>query len=90
METAETLTTLDSLPIGSRLLIRAKKNWRIAAVAAIREDRIVLTVCSDTGRNYRLRRGSDAEIFFSNGIAILRSEIEENWRENFCTYDRRW
>ena len=90
METAETQITLASLPIGARLLIRSKKDWRIAVVSKILEEKVTLIVCSPTGRNYRLWRKSDAEIIFDGKIPILKIEREENWRENFSNYDIRW
>jgi len=81
---------LNSLPIGARLLVRSKKDWRTAAISKIVEDRVVLTVCSPTGRTYRLRRELNAEIFFEGIIPILKPDLAENWRENFSLYDRRW
>ena len=82
--------TLNSLPIGARLLVRSKIDWRIAVVSKITEEKVTLSVCSSTGRNYRLRRTADAEIFYDGKIPILKIELEENWRENFSSYDIRW
>ena len=90
MEPAETQIALNSLPIGARLLVRSRRDWRTAAVSKIVEDRIVLTVCSPTGRTYRLRRELDTEIFFEGIIPILKYDIAENWRDNFTPYDHRW
>ena len=90
MEPAETQIALNSLPIGARLLVRSRKDWRTAAVSKIVEDRVVLTVCSPTGRTYRLRRELDTEIFFEGIIPILKYDLPENWRDNFTPYDHRW
>ncbi|MEO6051791.1 MAG: hypothetical protein ABIP78_10730 [Pyrinomonadaceae bacterium] len=90
METAETQITLDQLPIGSRLLVRSRTDWRFAAVSKIVEERIVLTVCSPGGRTYRLRRDADAAIFLHGQIPILISRYTDDWRDNFGTYDPRW
>lgn len=90
METSDTQITLDSLPIGARLLIRSKKDWRIAVVSQFLEETIRLIVCSPTGRNYRLWRKTDAEIIFDGKIPILKTDFEEDWRENFSNYDIRW
>ena len=90
MESAETQIALNSLPIGARLLVRSRKDWRTAAVSKIVEDRVVLTVCSPTGRTYRLRRELDTEIFFEGIIPILKYDLPENWRDNFTPYDHRW
>ena len=90
METAKTQITLDTLVIGSRLLVRSKKDWRFAAVSKMVDGRVVLTVCSPSGHNYRLRRDLDAEIFYEGSIPILKHEETEDWRENFSRYDLRW
>ena len=90
METAETQITLDKLAVGSRLLVRSKQDWRFAAVSRIAEERIILTVCSPSGRTYRLRRDMDSEVSMEGTIPILVYDSEENWRENFSRYDHRW
>lgn len=78
------------MPIGARLLVRSKKDWRTAAVSRIGEEKIVLTICSPTGRTYRLYREPDVELSYEGIIPILNSEPHENWRENFTAYDTRW
>ena len=90
METPETQITLDSLPIGARLLVRSKKDWRVAVISKILEEKITLIVSSPTGRNYRLWRKLDAEIIFDGKIPLLKIDLEENWRENLSSYDIRW
>ncbi len=90
MESAQIQITLQQLPIGARLLVRSKKDWRTAAVSAVRDERIVLTVCSPTGRTYRLRRELDSEIVFKGLIPVLKHYDDESWRDNFSTYDHRW
>lgn len=90
METPKTQITLDSLPIGARLLVRSKKDWRVAVISKILEEKVTLIVSSPSGRNYRLRRKLDAEIIFDGKIPILKIDLEENWRENFSSYDIRW
>ena len=90
METAETQITLRQLSIGARLLVRSKKDWRMAVVSQFNEEKATLIVCSPNGRNYRLLRLLEMEIIFDGKIPILKSESEENWRENFTKYDGRW
>lgn len=90
METPEPQITLLALPIGARLLVRSKKDWRTAAVARISEEKIVLTICSPSGRTYRLYREPDMEVVYEGIIPILKSDMEDNWRENFSRYDLRW
>ena len=81
---------LSDLPIGSRILYRAKEDWRSAAVCRIGEEKATLTVCSPTGRTYRLSRHLETRLEFEGEIPILISEHEDHWKENFTSYDRRW
>jgi hypothetical protein len=90
METSDTLKTLSELPTGARILVRSKTDWRSAVVSQFAIENVVITVCSPSGRTYRLRRSSAAEIIFDGGIAILKIESDEDWRENFTKYDFRW
>ncbi len=90
METPETQITLRDLPVGARLLVRSKIDWRVAVISKFDEEKATLIVCSPLGRTYRLRRLLDAEIVFDGKIPILKTETEENWRENFSKYDWRW
>ena len=90
METPETQITLETLPTGSRLIVRSKTDWRFAAVSKIVDERVVLTVCSPTGRTYRLRRDMDAELFIEGTIPILAGDEPDDWRDNFGDYDVRW
>ncbi len=90
METTETLITLRELPIGARLLVRSKTDWRSAVIARFDPEKAVLSVCSPSGRTYRLRRALEAELIFDGGIPVLKIDADENWRENFTKYDFRW
>ncbi len=90
METSETKITLASIPLGGRLLVRSKKDWRVAVVSRIGEDQITISVASPTGYNYRLRRALDASISFDGRIPFLVIEESDTWRDNFSAYDMRW
>ena len=90
VEAAETKITLDKLSIGSRLLVRSRKDWRHAAVSKIADERVVLTVCSPTGRTYRLRREFNCEVVLKDKVPVLAHETDENWLDNFSRYDLRW
>ena len=81
---------LGELPIGSRVMYRAKKDWRCAVISRFGKEKATLIVCSPTGRTYRLHRLLETEIIFDGKIPILKIETEENWRENLTTYDIRW
>lgn len=91
METAETqINLLNELPIGARLHIRSKTDWRCAVISKIDAEKVTIIVCSPTGRTYRLRKKIESEISFDGEIPILKIETEEDWRENFSKYDVRW
>lgn len=82
--------TLGEFPIGARLLVRTKKDWRVAVVSQFHTEKATLIVCSANGRTYRLRRCLETEIIFDGALPIIKIEDEENWRENFTKYDWRW
>lgn len=90
MEPAEAQITLANIPLGGRLLIRSKTNWRVAVVSRITEEHVTISVASPRGSCYRLRRPIDAEIGHDGGIPFLKFECEDAWRENFSAYDVRW
>lgn len=87
---AGTFIKLGDLEIGQRLLYRSRTDWRYAAVARKTEESTVLTICSPTGRTYRLRRALDAEIFFEGELPVLAFEASDDWRDSFAAYDQRW
>lgn len=82
--------TLRELPLGSKLLYRAKDDWRTAVVSKIDDEKATLIIFSPTGRTYRLRRDLNAKVVFDGDFAILKSDVKESWRENFASYDSRW
>ena len=88
METSRPKILAD-LPIGSRLLIRSKKDWRSAVISKVIEETVTILVASPTGYSYRLRRHLQTEIFFDGDLPILENS-ESNWRESFVKYDIRW
>lgn len=90
MEIAENKISLDQLCVGSRLLVRSRTDWRFAAISKVVDERVTLTVCSPTGRTYRLRRTSDCEVFMEGTIPIVACDEPDDWRENFGRYDLRW
>ncbi len=87
--TAETTATLGSLPLGARLVVRCRKDWRTATVAFIDEAtaRVVLSVGSPSGHTYRLRRPSDAPLNLDGPVPVLG---EGQWRAGLARYDVRW
>jgi len=83
-------TTLASLPVGSRLLVRSRTDWRSAAIARKIDERIVLTVCSPSGHAYRLRRDGDCVVLNDGPLYLLNSDEPDVWLDNFAKYDWRW
>ncbi len=62
----------------------------MAVVSQFKEEKATLIVCSPSGRTYRLLRLLEMEIIFDGDIPLLKSDSEEDWRENFSKYDFRW
>jgi hypothetical protein len=79
--------TLSSLPVGARLILRCRKDWRDATITSVAPDAVTLSVTSPKGRTYRLRRPSDSLLFFDGPIPVLG---EGHWRTGIARYDSRW
>jgi hypothetical protein len=81
--------TLGTLPTGTRLVLRCRKDWRAATVASFdaATSRVVLSVGSPSGHTYRLRRPADSPLTFDGPIPILG---EGHWRAGLARYDTRW
>ena len=91
LEETQRQLTLGELPIGSRLVLRCKKDWREAVVSQFDEDKAVLIIWSLSGKTYRVRRAADAQIILDGKIPVLPVECDEiEWRENLIKYDTRW
>jgi hypothetical protein len=82
-------TTLGSLPVGARLILRCRADWRAATVASFEPDlgRVVLNVASPTGHTYRVRRPADAALEHDGHFPVLG---EGRWRAGLARYDVRW
>jgi hypothetical protein len=82
-------STLGSLPVGARLILRCRADWRAATVAAYEPDpgRVVLNVASPTGHTYRVRRPADAALAYDGHFPVLG---EGQWRAGLARYDVRW
>lgn len=90
MESAETLTSLKMLPVGCRIVVRSKIDWRAAVISRKTDEKVTLSVASPSGRNYRLSRSIDTVLDRSQIIPVLLTGDDEDWRENFSRYDIRW
>ena len=87
---ATTTTTLGSLPLGSHLILRCRKDWRTATVIRIELEKITLSVSSPTGRTYRMRRPSDSPLTFDGYVPLLGQTPASCWRAGLARYDVRW
>ncbi|HVF47143.1 MAG TPA: hypothetical protein VNA17_06230 [Pyrinomonadaceae bacterium] len=90
MDTVEAQITLDHFAVGSRLIVRARQDWRFAAISKVADERVTLTVCSPSGRTYRLSRDRNCEIYMEGQIPIVLCDEPDDWRENLGRYDIRW
>ena len=83
----ENVLTLGRLPVGARLILRCRKDWRDATISAVSLEAITLSVGSPSGHTYRLRRAPDSLLFLDGSIPVLG---EGCWRANRVRYDLRW
>ncbi len=88
LQSAEQILTLARLPLGARLILRCRADWRDATIVNVSVDQVTLSVHSPrTGRTYRVRRPSETVLFLDGSIPVLG---EGSWRINFAHYDLRW
>ena len=82
-------TTLGSLSVGARLILRCRADWRAATVAAFESElcRVVLNVASPTGHTYRVRRPHDSPLTYDGHLPVLGQGC---WRARLARYDIRW
>lgn len=78
---------LGSLPVGAHLLLRCRKDWRVATVAARSTEHVTLSVGTAKGRTYRVKRPPDTVIIFDGPFPVLG---EGCWRAGLIRYDARW
>jgi hypothetical protein len=89
LSTDEAPSTLGALPVGARLILRCRADWRAATVASFEPDaaRVVLNVASPGGHTYRVRRPADAALAHDGHFPVLGSG---QWRAGLARYDVRW
>ena len=90
MEAVPSQTTLRELPVGTRLLLRTRKDWRSAVISRCGESSVSLRVCCSSGRTYWTRRDHETEVIFERNILRVQTLTEEDWRENFAKFEMRW
>ncbi len=86
---AETLT-LAALPLGARIVLRCRADWRDATVVSVTPDRITLSVNAPSGRTYRVRRPADSPLNFDGEMPVLGDDSKGSWRAGLAHYDARW
>ena len=81
--------TLGSLPVGARLILRCRADWRAATVASFEPAaaRVVLNVASPGGHTYRVRRPADSPLAHDGHFPVLGQGC---WRAGLARYDVRW
>lgn len=90
MEPAENVTTLGQMPLGSRLLFRAREDWRLASITRVSEEMIFLSVISPSGRSYRVRRQPTIEVGHRDSLYFLNSDEFQFTSDALAMYDVRW
>ena len=83
----ENTLTLATLPVGARLIVRCRKDWRTASVVAITPEKVTLSIGAPSGHTYRLKRPPDTPLSLSGAIPVLG---EGDWRAGLARYDTRW
>ncbi len=84
---SEQTWTLAALPVGARLILRCRKDWRDATVVRLSLAEITLSVSAPSGRTYHVRRSPDSLLSFDGSIPVLG---EGSWRARLVNYDKRW
>ena len=87
MESSENPLTLRQLPVGAKLLVQCKKDWRTAVVSGFFEEKVTLIICSPSGRTYRKSCAAETLLGYDGAIPLLGIGL---WRETLVKYDSRW
>jgi hypothetical protein len=90
VENVENVLTLADLPLGGRLLVRSRNDWRTAVVALITNEKITISISSPKGRTYRIHRLPEQLLRIEQSFFLMDRGSEEEWRPNFAVYDARW
>lgn len=84
------ISTLGQLPVGGRIMVRSRIDWRTAVISKHGVEKTTLAVASAKGRCYRLFRAADSKVLIDGNVAVLSSDADDRWRENFLKPDSRW
>ena len=86
-ETASVDCTLGQIPVGGRIVLRCRKDWRTACVVRTDGNTIVLSVVAPSGHRYRVKRPAETAMSIEGGIPVLG---KGDWRQAMVRYDFRW
>ncbi len=91
-ESIEHILTLGDLPLGARLVLRCRKDWRDATIILISSEKITLAVGSPSGHTYRVRRVPDSPLYLDGSIPVLceGAATPPAWRAGRVGYEARW
>jgi hypothetical protein len=83
-------TILGELATGTRMLYRAKNEWRQAVISRDFGSKVELTIANPKGRNYRIRKAKDSQIFSIKNILVLMPDYPRLLSGPLAKYDNRW
>jgi hypothetical protein len=89
-DAAPAAATLASLPVGARLILRCRKDWRVASVSSVGPEGVRLCVASPSGHTYRVRRPAASPLTFDGALPLLGELPPPGWRAALARYDARW
>ncbi|CAN5223536.1 hypothetical protein BH10ACI1_BH10ACI1_06200 [soil metagenome] len=78
---------LREMPVGARLVVQCKNDWRTAVVSSKTDEKVTLIISSASGKTYRKRCTIETSVEFDGEIPIIGDGV---WRENLVKYDFRW
>lgn len=85
--------TLASLPVGARLVVRCKKDWRMASISQSTPTSIRINVHSPRGGTYRIHRTPETVLQYDGAIPLLSATDDECqralWLSDIARYDFR-
>ncbi len=75
---------LRDLPVGTRLIIRTKTDWRSAVISRIGESGVSLRVCCSSGRVYWTKRASEMEVLLRRKHFPAGNHRRRRLANKFC------
>ncbi|MGI9036402.1 MAG: hypothetical protein ACR2GD_10240 [Pyrinomonadaceae bacterium] len=88
MEPSRHQKLLKNLQVGAKLLVQCKNDWRAGVISRVDDEKIILSICSPSGRTYRKSCAIETAVNFDGEIPFLGDGA--TWRKDFAKYDSRW